>query len=82
MGSSNKLTYLRDSLHQSGASQEELDRLRAPIGLAIASHSAEEIAISIGAELIKAENFGEKASVIIWRSNLSAERFRQGGERT
>jgi xanthine dehydrogenase accessory factor len=51
MGSEGKLAHLRSVLPEKG-----LERLRGPIGVPIASHTAEEIAVSIAAELIKVKN--------------------------
>lgn len=55
LGSRHKIAELKNSLiHKLPADQ--LQRLRAPIGLAIKSHTPAEIAISIAAELIQLNN--------------------------
>jgi xanthine dehydrogenase accessory factor len=53
MGSTAKLAELRRGLQAAGFSDEEIARLRGPIGVPINSQTPEEIAISIAAELIR-----------------------------
>ncbi|MET4075326.1 XdhC family protein [Hymenobacter sp. UYCo722] len=53
MGSVAKVAELRRGLRAEGFSEEEIARLRGPIGLSIQSQTPEEIAISIAAELIQ-----------------------------
>ena len=45
-------------LHEAGLSAEEIGRLRAPIGLDLGGRSAQEIAISILAEVVMLRNRG------------------------
>lgn len=52
MGSAAKLNRIRAELRTAGFTDADLARLRAPVGLPIGSHSPEEIAISIAAQLI------------------------------
>ena len=53
IGSRRKIALLKEGfLKQGWASQEELERIHAPIGLAINSKTVEEIAVSIAAELV------------------------------
>ncbi len=57
IGSARKVALMKDAFIGNGwASREELDRVRAPIGLAIGSKTVEEIAVSIAAELILARS--------------------------
>jgi xanthine dehydrogenase accessory factor len=56
MGSKAKIAHLTSTLRAAGFTEENLRQLRAPIGLAIASHTPDEIAISIAAELIQVKN--------------------------
>ena len=60
IGSTNKNKVLKEKLLEDGFSEDELNRVCAPIGFQIAAETPEEIAISIVAELImyrsKAEN--------------------------
>jgi xanthine dehydrogenase accessory factor len=56
LGSEAKMaTVLRD-LENEGLDKKSLDRIRTPIGLPINSHSPEEIAVSIAAEIIAVKN--------------------------
>jgi xanthine dehydrogenase accessory factor len=56
MGSAAKLKQIFDDLKNEGISDEQLNRIHAPIGVQIGSHTAEEIAVSIAAEIIKVRN--------------------------
>lgn len=56
LGSKNKIKIMFDALKKAGHSQNDLDQISAPIGLAINSRTVEEIAISITAEIIKIKN--------------------------
>lgn len=53
MGSMSKINRIKGDLCRSGVSQAWLDKLRAPVGVQIHSHTPEEIAISIAAEIVK-----------------------------
>ncbi|HEY2867203.1 MAG TPA: XdhC family protein, partial [Pyrinomonadaceae bacterium] len=55
-GSEAKMVTLFRELIDDGVSKERLDRIRTPIGLPINSHSPEEIAVSITAEIISVKN--------------------------
>jgi Xanthine and CO dehydrogenases maturation factor, XdhC/CoxF family len=55
MGSQSKVSAIFDKLKQS-ISQEKLRKVHAPIGIDINSETAEEIAVSIVAEIIKEKN--------------------------
>jgi xanthine dehydrogenase accessory factor len=56
MGSKAKVTQILANLEATGTPRELLDRVYAPIGLSIGSHTPEEIAVSIAAEIIAARN--------------------------
>ncbi|PKV51737.1 xanthine dehydrogenase accessory factor [Aquimarina sp. MAR_2010_214] len=56
LGSKAKLETMWNVMLKEGFTQEELDRIYAPIGLSIKSESPEEIAISIAAQIIKIKN--------------------------
>jgi xanthine dehydrogenase accessory factor len=56
LGSEAKMATLFRELIDEGFSKERLDRIRTPIGLPINSHSPEEIAVSIAAEIIAVKN--------------------------
>ena len=53
IGSKQKNAVIFQHLQEKGVSQEQLDRVFTPIGLAIGAQTPEEIAISIMAEIIK-----------------------------
>jgi len=56
LGSASKVRDLFGRLERGGVSSEELARVHSPIGLQIKSHTPEEIAISIAAEIVKLRN--------------------------
>ena len=56
LGSKAKMATLFRELFDEGYSRERLDRIRTPIGIPINSHSPEEIAVSIAAEIISVKN--------------------------
>ena len=58
VGSKRKTQYVREKLLAEGFTDEELDRVHAPIGIDIGSETPAEIAISIAAQLIQIR--GEK----------------------
>jgi len=53
IGSKKKVKEVKERLLQKGVSQQQLDRVYAPIGLEIGAETPEEIVISILAEIIK-----------------------------
>jgi len=50
---------MMDNLKESGYSNEELNKIYAPIGLDIATNKPSEIAISILGEILQIKNEGE-----------------------
>ncbi len=56
LGSKAKMKTLLCTLEKDGVSKERLSQIRTPIGLPINSHTTEEIAISIAAEIISIKN--------------------------
>jgi xanthine dehydrogenase accessory factor len=56
MGSPQKIKQIFDNLINDEIPEEELNIVHAPIGIQINSHTPEEIAISIAAEIIKIKN--------------------------
>jgi len=57
MGSRGTVDEIFSSLQKKGISKELFRKVRAPIGIQINSHTPEEIAVSICAELIKIKNY-------------------------
>lgn len=69
MGSPTKIAYLLNHLRQEGVPQALLQGIHAPIGLPIHSHTTDEIAISIAAEIIGVKNGPpEKTAPFLGRS--------------
>ncbi len=58
IGSKRKTLAILEGLREAGCAQELLDRVYAPIGLAIGAVTAEEIALSVVAELVKVRRLG------------------------
>jgi xanthine dehydrogenase accessory factor len=56
LGSKAKMKVLLKSLEKEGFDKKRLNKIRTPIGLAINSHTPEEIAVSIAAEIIAVKN--------------------------
>jgi xanthine dehydrogenase accessory factor len=56
MGSRRVTARRRERLMEEGVSEEQLDRVHAPIGLRIASRTPEEVAVAIGAQIIAVAN--------------------------
>ena len=56
LGSKSKVTTLLTELENSGVEKRWIQRLRAPVGIPIDSHTPEEIAVSIAAEIIQHKN--------------------------
>jgi xanthine dehydrogenase accessory factor len=63
IGSKRKTLTLLENLRAKGISKERLDRVYAPIGIAIGAVTAEEIALSIVCELVKVRRLGDEAQV-------------------
>jgi xanthine dehydrogenase accessory factor len=66
IGSRRKRDLIYRQLIQDGHTQEELNRIHAPIGLAINAETPEEIAVSIVAELIQVRGEGRPAHEKEW----------------
>jgi xanthine dehydrogenase accessory factor len=56
LGSKAKMTVLLWTLEKEGVALDRLSRIRTPVGLPINSHTPEEIAVSIAAEIISVKN--------------------------
>jgi xanthine dehydrogenase accessory factor len=56
LGSKTKVAQVFQKLSDTGFSQNELDKIHAPIGLSIKSQTPEEIAVSIAAQIIQISN--------------------------
>ena len=56
MGSVNKISEIKKRLHAKNISDQQFSRIVAPVGLAMASNTPEEIAISVAAQLLQLRN--------------------------
>ena len=63
IGSRRKIEIIYDDLKRDGATQEQIDRVHAPIGLDIKAVTPEEIAVSIAAQLISVRRADYRKSV-------------------
>ncbi|GMQ81863.1 MAG: XdhC/CoxI family protein [Rhodothermia bacterium] len=53
MGSMAKIGNIRKALREEGFSNDELSRISGPVGISIQSHTPEEIAVSVAAQLLE-----------------------------
>src|SRR5688572_17848930 len=67
IGSKRRTNIVLDKLREEGADENELKKVRAPIGLDIGAVSPEEVALSILAEIIAERRGGEGSSLSRWR---------------
>jgi xanthine dehydrogenase accessory factor len=56
MGSKAKVRQMFAAMVAEGASEDDLEAVRAPVGMSIGSHTPEEIAVSVAAEIIAIRN--------------------------
>jgi xanthine dehydrogenase accessory factor len=56
MGSKNKVRQMYAAMVADGMDESAVQHVRAPVGMSIASHTPEEIAISVAAEIISLRN--------------------------
>lgn len=67
IGSKRRTTIVIDRLRKAGASEEELRKIRAPIGLDIGAVSPEEVALAIIAEIVAERRGAAGGSLSAWR---------------
>lgn len=67
IGSKRRTSIVIDRLREAGASEEELRKIRAPIGLDIGAVSPEEVALAIMAEIVAERRGGAGGSLSAWR---------------
>jgi len=67
IGSKRRTTIVIDRLREAGASEEELRKIRAPIGLDIGAVSPEEVALAIMAEIVAERRGAAGGSLSAWR---------------
>jgi len=67
IGSKRRTNIVLDKLREEGADDEQLKKVRAPIGLDIGAVSPEEVALAILAEIVTERRGGAGASLSDWR---------------
>jgi len=67
IGSKRRTSIVINRLREAGATEEQLNRIRAPIGLDIGAVTPEEVALSILAEIICERRGGSGGSMSAWR---------------
>ena len=67
IGSKRRTNIVLDKLREEGADENELKKVRAPIGLDIGAVSPEEVALSILAEIVAERRGGEGRALSSWR---------------
>ena len=67
IGSKRRTSIVIERLRESGATEDQLARIRAPIGLDIGAVSPEEVALAIMAEIVAERHGGTGASLSAWR---------------
>jgi len=67
IGSKRRTSIVIDRLRQAGAGEEELRKIRAPIGLDIGAVSPEEVALAIMAEIVAERRGAAGGSLSAWR---------------
>ncbi len=67
IGSKRRTTIVIDRLRNSGANEEQLKDIRAPIGLDIGAVTPEEVALAILAEIVAERRGGSGQPLSIWR---------------
>jgi xanthine dehydrogenase accessory factor len=67
IGSKRRTNIVLDKLREEGFAAEQLQKVRAPIGLDIGAISPEEVALSILAEVVAERRGGRGGSLSVWR---------------
>ena len=67
IGSKRRTSIVIDRLREAGASEDELQKIRAPIGLDIGAVSPEEVALAIIAEIVAERRGAPGGSLSAWR---------------
>jgi xanthine dehydrogenase accessory factor len=67
IGSQRRTNIVLDKLREEGTKQEQLKKVRAPIGLDIGAVSPEEVALAILAEIVAERRGGSGAPLSDWR---------------
>jgi xanthine dehydrogenase accessory factor len=70
IGSKRRTNIVLEKLREEGANEDELKKVRAPIGLDIGAVSPEEVALAILAEIVVERRGGSSAPLSSWRRAL------------
>lgn len=73
IGSKRRTNFVLDKLREEGADEDQLKRVRAPIGLDIGAVSPEEVALAILAEIVAERRRGSGAPLSAWRRNFNQQ---------
>ncbi len=79
IGSKRRTNIVLGRLRENGAEQNQLDKVRAPIGLDIAAVTPEEVALAIMAEIVAVRRGGKGGSLSEWRRARSGKRGKGKG---
>ena len=80
IGSKRRTSIVIERLRETGINEEQLQKIRAPIGLDIGAVSPEEVALSIMAEIIAERRGAGGGSLSAWRRTESSPQRRKGAE--
>ncbi|MDQ2977015.1 MAG: XdhC family protein [Acidobacteriota bacterium] len=69
IGSKRRTNIVLKRLRENGADEQQLEKVRAPVGLDIGAVTPEEVALAIMAEIIAVRRGGEGGSLSTWRRN-------------
>lgn len=77
IGSRRRTNIVLQRLRESGAEEEKLKDVRAPVGLDIGAVTPEEVALAIMAEIVAVRRGGSGSSLSAWRRPISPLRKRE-----
>jgi xanthine dehydrogenase accessory factor len=72
IGSKRRTSIVIDRLREKGATEEQLKKIHAPIGLDIGAISPEEVALAIMAEIVAVRRSASGGSLSAWRRNTNS----------
>jgi xanthine dehydrogenase accessory factor len=73
IGSKRRTTIVINRLREAGASEEEIRKIHAPIGLDIGAVSPEEVALAIMAEIVAERRGAGGGSLSAWRRKVKTD---------
>jgi xanthine dehydrogenase accessory factor len=73
IGSKRRTTIVINRLREAGASEEEIRKIHAPIGLDIGAVSPEEVALAIMAEIVAERRGAGGGSLSAWRRKVNTD---------